>query len=247
MNNHSINFDKKDYFKLSKKKYNLKGVLSVTAAHDAENYQQGRIWVDDLEILPETAFVLRPFYECDFDWGKRGGLSCYTTALAICLSIFKSERIAENLFECFKEEYVVHFETGDFEINIDLSAFLKKYREKLHPHLYSRFCYAALIDTREIMLYKDPSSGLISVNLAENYATHKTSVPDAMARMLNERKQRLVFRLFAKDKYIITGYQFEEIMEQVEEVMSKFYWQSIERLIKKQLRPSGSANKLHKG
>lgn len=236
MDNHLISQDKEGYYKLKKRKYNLKGLAASMTANQSAVLQKGRIWVDDVEILPETAFALRPFYECDFDWGKRGGLSCYTSALAICLSIFKSERIAENLFECFKEEFVVHFATGDFEIDIDLAAFLKKYRDRLHPNLYSRFCYAALIDTREIRMYKDPLTGLISVNLAENYAAHNSSIPDVMVKRLNERKQRLVFRLFAKDKYIITGYKFEEIMEQVEEVMARFYWQSLERLIRKQIK-----------
>lgn len=50
----------------------------------------------------------------------------------------------------------------------------------------------------------------------------------------------MIFRLFAKHKYIITGYRFEEIMEQVEEVMSRFYWQSLEGLIRRQNNPAGS-------
>lgn len=229
MNNQQV----KDYFKLPEKIYHLKGA----AAPGSASRKNRRLWVDGVEIFPGTAFLLRPFYECDFDWGMEGGISSYTSALAVCLAIFKEERIAENLFEHFKEEYVQHFPEGDFEVTIDLTRFLKKFRARLHPHLYSRFCYSVLIDTREILLYKDPVSGVISANLAENYAMHNSSIPNVAVRRLNERKQRLLFRLFAKDKSVITGTNFEEIMEQVEEVMSKFYWRSLERLIRKQIGP----------
>jgi hypothetical protein len=231
MNKHLIPAAKEDYFNLTKKTYQVKGVLVAPAARNVIHKYSGRIWVDGIEVYPDEAFALRSFYECDFDWGEKGGISSHTTSLAICLSIFQDSRIAQNLYECFKEEYLHLFPTGDFEIEINLEVFLGKYESRLHPYLHSRFCYAALIDSREILLYQDPVTGLISTNLAENYASHNGSIPDVEVRRLNERKQRLVFRLFAKDRYLITGTDFEEVMVQAEEVMSRFYWKSLERLV----------------
>jgi len=237
MNKHLIPAEQADYFNLTKKTYRIKGVLMAAADPNLINKYRGMLWIDDTELLPEDAYALRPFYECDFEWGDKGGLSSFTTALAICLRIFKEERIAQNLYEFFKETYIQQFPNSSFEIEIDISQFLQKYVARLHPYLHSRFCYSALIDSREILLYKHPLTGLISVNLAENYATHNGSVPDGEVRRLNERKQRLLFRLFAKDKTIITGLDFSEVMDQVEEVMSKFYWKSLERLVSKQVQP----------
>jgi len=236
MNKHLIHASLEDYFNLTKKTYHIRGIAVPARSRNQIFKYSGRIWVDGMEVIPEEAYALRPFYECDFDWGEQGGICSHTTSLAICLEIFKDIRIVENVYECFKEEYIQHFPTGSFEIEINLSSFLVKYEDRLHPYMHSRFCFAALIDSREILLYKDPLTGIISTNLAENYAAHNGSVPDVEVRRLNERKQRLVFRLFAKDKYIITGTDFDEVMEQVEEVMSKFYWKSLERLVSKQTR-----------
>lgn len=235
MNKHLIQEEQIDYFNLTKKTYHIKGVVLAGLAADTNH--KNRIWIEGVEVVADEAFILRPFYESEFDWGEKAGIHSYTTALAICLYIFKEERIAENLYECFRDFYVQQFPTGNFELEIELSSFLHQFDSRLHPYLHSRFCYAALIDSREIRLYKHPLTGLISVNLAENYATHNGSVPDMEVRRLNERKQRLLFRLFAKDKTIITGVDFGEIMEQVEEVMSRFYWQSLERLVSKRIQP----------
>lgn len=233
MNKHLIQAEQVDYFNLTKKTYYIKGDVFTGSTVDPTIKSGNRISVDGTEVLAEEAFILRPFYERDFDWGENGGIPSYTTALAICIYIFKEERIVENLYECFKDYYVQQFPTGNFEMEIDLTSFLQKFESRLHPYLHSRFCYAALIDSREIRLYKHPLTGLISVNLAENYSTHNGSVPDMEVRRLNERKQRLLFRLFAKDKTILTGLDFDEIMEQVEEIMSRFYWKSLERLLSK--------------
>jgi hypothetical protein len=240
MNKHLIPAAKEDYFNLIKKNYHVKGVLIAPSDRNVINKYSGRVWVDGIEVYPDEAFALRSFYECDFDWGEKGGISSHTTSLAICLSIFEDSRIAQNMYECFKEEYLHLFPAVDFEIEINLEGFLRKYESRLHPYLHSRFCYAALIDSREILLYRDPVTGLISTNLAENYATHNGSIPDVEVRRLNERKQRLVFRLFAKDKYFITGTDFEEVMVQVEEVMSRFYWKSLERLVGRHTKSSYS-------
>lgn len=245
MNKHLIQAAQADYFNLTKKTYHIKGVVIPVTDRNLIHKYSGRLWVDGIEVLPEESYALRPFYECDFDWGATGGLHAYTAALAICIAIFKEERVAENLYECFKECHVQHFPSGNFEVEIDLTDFLQQFESRLHPYLHSRFCYAALIDSREILLYKHPLTGLISVNLAENYATHNGSIPDVEVRRLNERKQRLIFRLFAKDQTLITGMDFDEVMEQVEEVMSKFYWKSLERIVSKQVKPFFADDRNH--
>jgi len=232
MTTHLIAADLADYFQLSKKTWLIKGLRSTAPVEHPSQEHTRRLWVDGIEILPEQAFVLRPFYECDFDWGNNGGLSSFTSALAICLSIFKEERVAENLYECFKEYFVQQFPDGDFELEVDLSDFLRQFNSRLHPYLYSRFCYAALIDSREISMYQHPVTGSVTVNVADNYATHYAAVPDIEVRRHNERKQRLLFRLFAKEQTIITGSSLDEVMEQVEELMSRFYWKSLERMIR---------------
>jgi len=232
MNAPQENKEKPVDLNLSKKIYRLKGEISFLGK--LLNQSSRRIWLDGVEILPEMGFALRPFYGCSFEWGRYGAGPSWTTSLSICLSIFRNERIAENLYGCFKEEIVQHLPKGDFEIDIDISGFLEKFKERLHPHLYSRFCYSSLINSKEILLYKDPLSGEITADLAENYAIHNASIPNSRVRELNQRKQRLLFRLFAKDKYIIKGNDFIEIMQQVEDIMSVFYWKSLERVMKRQ-------------
>jgi len=237
MYNHLLNRESIVYFKLSKKVYHLKGVIEKVSEQVGTEKIVKRLWIDGIEILPDKAYELRPFYEHALDWGELGGISSHAAALAICLAIFKEERLAENTYECFYELYVKHFPSGNFEMEIDLTSFLRKFKSRLHPHLYSRFCYSALIDTREVLMFKDPYTKLITVNLAENYSAHNCSIPDVAVKRLNERKQRLMFRLFAKDKYMISGYDFDKVMQQVEEIMSEFYWKSLERLIRKQINP----------
>lgn len=46
-----------------------------------------------------------------------------------------------------------------------------------------------------------------------------------------------MFRLFAKEKAVLTGYDFDSLIAQVEEVLSDFYWRSIERVLRTQVRP----------
>ena len=234
MNNYLENNDEKGYFKLFKKKYHLKGQVSAAPVGKDEHNQKKRIWLDGIELMPEMGHGLRQFYECAIGWGDTGGSAAFTTALTLCLSIFKEERLAENLFVCFKQDIVQCFPDHDFEMDIDLTEFIKKHRSRFHPHLYSRFCYSSLVNCREIMLYKDPQTDEITANLAENYAMHNINIPNETLRKLNERKQRLIFRIFSKGRHIIKGYDFDEIMVQVEEVMSAFYWKSLENVLKKQ-------------
>lgn len=177
MNKQLLKAGHKTYFKLSRKKYKITGRVSQNTADLTAPAGARRLWINDQEVLPETAFALRPFYECDLGWGRNGGLAAYTSALAVCLHIFGEERIAENLFERFKEEFVVFFPEDDFEIDIDLSGFLKKHKMRLQSNLYSRFCYTALFDSREILMFKDPESGLITVNIAENYVAYPHMLP----------------------------------------------------------------------
>lgn len=234
MNNYLNNNDEKGYFEPFKKKYHLKGYVSAEPDDENEGKKKRKIWLDGIELLPEMAHGLRKFYACAFGWGDTGGSASFTTALTICLSIFKEERIAENLFVSFNHEIVQHLPDNDFEIYIDLTEFIKKHRSRFHPGLYSRFCYSSLINCREILLYKDPGSGEITVNLAENYAMHNMVIPNETLRKLNERKQRLLFRIFSKGQHVIKGYDFDEVMKQVEEAMSAFYWKSLENVLKKQ-------------
>jgi len=219
---------------LSRKIFHIKGSVSDSLILSPPSSNRRRLWVDGIEILPEPAYGLRPFYECHFGWGNCGDTSSYTTGLAICLAIFKNERIAENLYGCFRDEFVQYLPDGNFETDIDLTNFLNKFKQRLHPDLYSCFCSAAMINSKEILLYKDAESGEIIANLADNYAIHNDAISNRNVRKLNERKQRLMFRMFAKEKYIIKGFTFHEVMAQVEELMSQFYWRSLERIIKKQ-------------
>ncbi len=202
MNRNLKNVEGQAYFDLPQKVCLIKGTLLAVPDHQGGTRTRRSIWVNDREIFPEMGYYLRPFYDCDFGWGNSDGNMTFTTALTICLALFKEERLAENLFVCFHEEYVRYFPDEGFELEIDLNPFLKKYRERLNPNLYSRFCYSSLINSREILLYKDPLSGEISADLSENYAMHPVSVsnPNNILRKLNERKQRLLFRIFAKKK-----------------------------------------------
>jgi hypothetical protein len=240
MNTDFLKFGKEVPYEPAKKKYIIKGTVQNISGGGVLPQKERRLWVNGIEVLPQHAFALRSFYDCSFNWGSSGGLSSFTAALSICLFICEEERIAENIFECFKAEYVDNFPEEDFEMEIELTAFLTKYNQRLQPHLYSRFCYAALLDSREILMHRNPLTGLITVNLAENYAEHNSLIANQRLREHNARRQRLVFRLFAKDKSIITGYDFDSVMEEVEAIMAKFYWESLERLIKKQIRPGSS-------
>ncbi|WP_142530077.1 hypothetical protein [Pedobacter westerhofensis] len=206
-------------------------LFTVSPAHSGTE-TIGRLWVNGIEILPEMGFGLRPFYECAFGWGEQGGNRLFTTALTICLSIFREERLAENLFVCFKEEFVKYFPEGDFELSIDLSAFLSKYQARLQPNLYSYFCFSSLMNSREILVLKDPVSGKITADLVENYAMHNMLTSDQGTRKLNERKQRLFFRFFRRENYIVQGHDLNEVIHRVEEIMSTFYWKSLERVLR---------------
>jgi hypothetical protein len=240
MNTDFLQFGREVPYNLAQKMYIIKGTVQNVSVGGVSAQIERRLWVNGTEVFPQHAFTLRSFYDCSFNWGGSGGLASFTAALSICLLIFEEERIAENIFECFKAEYINNFPERDFEIEIELTAFLTKYKLRLQPQLYSRFCYAALLDSREILMHRDPISGLISVNLAENYAEHNSLIANERLRELNARRQRLVFRLFAKEKAIITGYDFDSVMEEVELIMAKFYWESLERVIKKSIRPGSS-------
>lgn len=219
---------------LQETKIKVKGTVTANKDQTTKNRVNRRIWVNEVEILPEMGFILRPFYECKFDWGKSAQNGSFITALSVCLAVFPTERLAENFYVRFQEEFVMKFPAGDFELNIDLNRFLKRYKGRSAPDLYSRFCFSAISSSREILLYKDPVSGLITANLAENYALHSGAIPNVKVRKLNERKQKLLFRLFAKGNHIIQGYEFQEIMPRVEDMMNRFYWRSIEKMITKQ-------------
>jgi len=215
-------------------KIKVKGSVTVIKGEVTSSRVNRRIWVNEIEILPAMSFALRPFYEGDFEWGKSAQNGSFTTALSICLAIFPTERLAENFYVCFQEEFVMKFPAGDFELNIDLNRFLKRYKSRSEPNLYSRFCFYAMSTSREILLHKDPVSGLITADLAENYAVHSETIPGVKVRRLNERKQKLLFRLFAKGNHIIQGYEFQEVMPKVEDMMNRFYWRSIEKMLTKQ-------------
>jgi len=235
MNIYSGNKKLKWDIQLPEKVFHIKGAIDVTDHLSVPVKSNRRIWVNGIEVFPETANVLRPFYECNFEWGELAQNAAYTTALAICLAIFKSERLAENLFVCFKEDFVQNFPEGNFELAMEITRFLNKHNSRLNPDLYSRFCFSAITSSREILLIKDPETGLITTNLAENYAMHRESIANIKLRKLNERKQRLLFRLFAKDNYLISGYDFLEVMLRAEDLMARFYWRSIEKIITRQL------------
>lgn len=235
MNNYSGSKTVKWYIHLPEKVFHIKGTVSVSNELSIPVKTTRRLWVNHQEVFPQTATVLRPFYDCSFEWGELGQNASYTAALAICLAIFNSERLAENLFICFKEEFVRNFPDGSFELVLEVTRFLNKHNQRLHPNLYSRFCFSAITNSREILLYKDPETGIITADLAENYAMHREYMPDVKLRKLNERKQRLLFRLFAKDDYIVSGYEFPEVMRRVEEMMARFYWRSVEKIITNKL------------
>lgn len=218
-------------FSLSKSTFLIRG--STNLNHLDQQVSASKIWVDGIELKPETGTALRSFYECRFEWGRDAGLSSHITALCICLAIFKEERIAENLFACFKDDFVAYFPAGNFEVEIDVKPFLLKNEIRLYPGTYSRFCFSARINSREILLHKDPVSGVVSANLAANYALHNHTIADPKARRDAQRKQRLVYRLFSRDNYIITGKNFAEVTGKLDEVMSVFYWKSMERVCKR--------------
>ncbi|WP_367866477.1 DUF6166 domain-containing protein [Pedobacter sp. WC2423] len=235
MNNYSESKTVKWDIRMPEKVFHIKGTVSISNELSVPVKTTRRLWVNHQEIFPETATALRSFYDCSFEWGELGQNASYTAALSICLAIFNSERLAENMFICFKEEFVQNFPDGNFELVLEVTRFLNKHNHRLHPHLYSRFCFSAITNSREILLYKDPETGLITTDLAENYAMHRAYMPDVKLRKLNERKQRLLFRLFAKDDYIVSGYEFPEVMRRVEEMMARFYWRSVEKIITNKL------------
>jgi hypothetical protein len=215
-------------------KYHIKGSLLTVGPATADSETIGRIWVNGTEVLPEMACALRPFYECGFDWGRTAGNKAYTAALAICLAIFPEERLAENLFVCFKEEFIQYFPAGDFDLQLDLGEFMLKYQARLEPHLYSFFCFSSLLNSREILIRKDQLTGELSADLSENYILHNLMIADERLRMLNERKHRLIFRFLNREKYLVKGRDVNDVMQKVEDIMSTFFWRSLERVLRTQ-------------
>ena len=228
-----INDKELNSLNLKKTEYKIKGVVPDKVLTRNGKITENRIWIDGVEVIPEIGFSLRPYYGSSFDWGWDSGNPGYNTSLSACCYIFRDERIAENLFIPFKEEFIDMFPSGNFEMDLKLEDFLTSNNDRLHPHLYSCFCKTALVNSREILVYKDPETGKISANLADNYAMHDKKLTNLEVKKLNERKQRLVFRLFAKDDYLITGYDFKTVMDKSEEVMDRFYKTSFERIMKK--------------
>jgi len=192
-----------------------------------------RLWVDGIEVLPESGFNIRSFYDLGFDWGENAGSSSFTAALAICLAIFRDERITENLFNCFREEWVIRFPGGDFEVDIPLHGFLEKYAQRLRPGLYSRFCFSSLLNAREIYMQMDPISSEVLVDLAENYVLHNQTIQHPEGRRHSERRQQLYCRMFHHKDCILRGADFDEVMLRVEVIMARFYWRSMERVLRR--------------
>lgn len=234
MNEQLTNSEILSYFDLPKKVYHLKGVQLRSKIGKGKSEKNGRIWVDDIEVLPEMAHALRPFYDSRFEWGELGGNATFTAALSVCLAIFREERLAENIFVRFEEEFVQLFSKGDFDVTIDLTDFLKTYQSRFHPHLHSYFCFSSIFNCREVYLYIKPDSGEIVADLAENYDMHNMCLKNDALRKLHERKRRLIFSIFKKHDHVVRGTDFSKVMEEVGAIFRPHYYRALDKIIKKQ-------------
>lgn len=213
-------------FNLRKKKFHIQGSLACCDSSDHFSAVRRQIKIDRMEIIPEIGYSIRPFYGCSLGWGTQGKETCFTTALSMCCSIFRDERLAQNLYVPFKYTFVDTFPDGDFEMELDLTLFMESNLYRIKPNMHSFFCQSAW-KSREILAFKNPETGIITADLAYNYALSDQKIADFKICRLKEKKQLLPFRLFTKQDYLVSGYTLAEVIEKAITAMDKFYQHTI--------------------
>lgn len=110
-------------FRLEKTAFVVSGSLTL------DKHQ--RLFVDNVEILPDESQKIRNHSPDGFAWGYSGSGPAQS-ALAICLHIFKNHQVAEALYQDFKAAYVAHWQyQAPFKREIDVADFLIDHRERL--------------------------------------------------------------------------------------------------------------------
>ena len=213
-------------FNLKKKKFHVEGSLVCCDLPDAVSPGSRRIMIDQHEVIPEIGYSIRPFYGCSLGWGAGAEERCFNTALSMCCAIFRDERIAQNLYIPFKYTFVDAFPEGNFQLDLDLTLFLEKNLYRIKPNLHSFFCQSVW-KSREILAFKNPATGVITADLAYNYALSDQNIADFKICRLKAKKQLLPFRLFAKQDYLISGYTLAEVIDKTTAAMDKFYQHTI--------------------
>lgn len=87
--------------------------------------------LDGAEVDLLTSLKVRQHSPTGFNWGYLGSGPAQS-ALAICLHIFGDARVAQALYQPFKERFVAQWPGGDaFQRTIDLTDFLIDHRALL--------------------------------------------------------------------------------------------------------------------
>ena len=62
-----INENQLNYFNLQQKTVHVKGAVVSKSPTFDKKYAEKRIWINDIEVIPEIGFSLRPNYRCNFE------------------------------------------------------------------------------------------------------------------------------------------------------------------------------------
>lgn len=87
----------------------------------------GRVWVNNIEILPDESLKYRNHSPTGFSWGY-GGSGPAQLALALTIEAAKSiQALEEKIYKCYQDvkwKFIATLPNGDFEQEIPIEDFL---------------------------------------------------------------------------------------------------------------------------
>jgi len=86
------------------------------------DWESKRVFVDNIELLPDESLKVIRHSPDGFNWGYRGS-GAAQLALAICLKCFKKD-VALKYYEKFKNDWIATRPQGDFAMTIPIGEWI---------------------------------------------------------------------------------------------------------------------------
>ncbi len=214
---------------MTKPVYYIKGLLELHTPEPAlPTYRppcDARIWVDGIEIIPEFAYDLRPFYGNVFGWARVSDEMKRCLSLALCRYFFKDEPIdmALALYRAFTSAFIDSWPETDIAFVIDLTEFLGTYGGLYKPNHSWHFSEHALNMGDELEVSFDPHTKLYTLPLAKQYAAGYTAViADATARREQYRRKFRKFSFFAGRRSYLQSSNLQHLLSDAHYLLKHF-------------------------
>lgn len=214
---------------MAKNVYYIKGLLELHTPEPAVPMYRppcdARIWVDGIEVIPEFAYELRPFYGNVFGWARVQDEMKRCLSLALCRYFFKDEPIDKSLalYRVFTNVFIESWPETDIALVIDLGEFLYKYSGLYKPNHSWHFSEYALNMGDELEVSYDPLTKLYTLPLARQYAAGYTSViADETCRREQYRRKFRKFSFFAGSRSFLASSSLKNLLEDADYLLKRF-------------------------